>query len=230
MTVNFAKTAGAALCAVCTALAATTAAAADLGSPRGYPPPQPAAQPWYEAAPWTGFYIGATYGAGLGRSDTTTAAGQFDIRQSGGIATAFAGYDYQIGRSVIGIEADIGAGRLNGAGNDSLGGQTSVGLDKLGSLRARAGFLVTPSLLAYATGGFAWSRFDLTAANGVTFAQNFSGYQVGGGLQYKISRAWDLRLEYLFTDLGHQTVTHGGLTNTYDPSFSTVRAGLSFKF
>lgn len=203
--------------------------AADLGSPRGRTA-APEQSPWYEAAPWTGFYFGATYGGGFGKTTTDTAVGRFDISQSGGLVTGFAGYDYQIGRSVIGLEADIGAGRLNGAENDAAGGRTSIGLDRIGSIRARAGFLVSPTLLAYATAGYAWTKFDLTASNGVTIAETFSGFQVGGGLQYKLSRQWDLKVEYLYTDLGSKSVSHNGVTNTYDPSFSTVRAGLSFKF
>lgn len=125
---------------------------------------------------------------------------------------------------MFGVEADIGTGDVS----DSRGGVSSD-LNVMGSVRARAGALVSPGFLVYATGGFAWADYDLAAA-GNTTSETFTGYQIGAGTELMMSQNWGLRLEYLYTDLSEETVTTGAVTNTYDPDFHTLRAGLTFKF
>lgn len=177
---------------------------------------------------WTGFHLGGTLGYGLGTVDVSGGSGSFDLDADGGTGTLFAGYNWQLGRAVLGIEADIGTGYLD----DSLGaGLGLVGHDVnvMGSLRARAGYLLTPAFMVYGTAGIAAADFDFTA-NGVTASETLVGYQVGAGTELMITPSWTLRMEYIYTDLGSETVTHGGLTNTYEPDFHTVRAGIAFKF
>ncbi|HMA74740.1 MAG TPA: outer membrane beta-barrel protein [Xanthobacteraceae bacterium] len=82
------------------------------------------------------------------------------------------------------------------------------------SLRVRAGFLVTPDILLYATGGAAAQRVEATlSCNGATSPVcNFSqfqtdstwlaGWTVGGGLEWKLAQNWLLRGEYRFADFG----------------------------
>ena len=97
-------------------------------------------------------------------------------------------------------------------------------------VRARVGFLVTPSFLAYATGGVAFGRTDIALAGGDRTRDWQTGYQVGLGTELKLNANWALRLEYLYTDLGDKTFTHSGLTNKFDTDFHTLRAGVTFKF
>jgi len=215
-------------------LTLTSASAADLGQPRRSAGPPPAEvyvgdRP-LAAAPWTGFYLGATYGAGFGEIRNESFAGTARLDQSGGIGTVFGGYNWQIGAMVVGLEADLGLGNLEGSQVLAGGFKPTSSLNALGSVRGRAGVLLTPSLMAYATGGFAWSDFDLRGANGVLASQTFSGYQLGAGLEFLVSQRLSLRLEYIYTDLGKEHVSHGGVSQTWDPDFQTVRAGLSFKF
>jgi outer membrane immunogenic protein len=204
-----------------------TAAAADLGGKPGRPyPVEPAPGNWQplQIEQWTGLYFGATYGYADGkiRWDDFT-----DIEQSGGIGTLFAGYNLQLGRAVIGVEADVwGLGDVSG--DDGTGFATAE-LDRLYSVRGRIGFLATPALLVYATGGAAWANYDLTVG-GETKSQKFSGWQVGGGTELMLSHNWAVRLEYIYTDLASESVNIGGIDSTFDPDFHTVRAGLSFKF
>jgi outer membrane immunogenic protein len=206
--------------------ATLTAAAADLGGKPGRPyPVEPAPGDWQplQIEQWTGLYFGATYGYADGKIRWDDAV---DIEQSGGIGTLFAGYNLQLGRAVIGVEADVW-GLGNVSGSDDIGAY-SAELDRLYSVRGRLGFLATPALLVYATGGAAWASYDLKLG-GVTESHKFSGYQVGGGSELMLSPHWTVKLEYLFTDLGSEHVTLGGDT-VFDPDFHTVRAGLSFKF
>src|SRR5258708_21710741 len=103
-------------------------------------------------------------GAGL-------ATNSLGSRQAGFIGGAQIGYNYQLTRSVVGFEADI-QGIVGGKRSNSLAGVSGVpgfptetfssvttvskSLDYLRPVRARLGYLATPGLLAYATGGLAY--------------------------------------------------------------------------
>jgi outer membrane immunogenic protein len=208
---------------------ANAANAADLGGgPRG-----PAPEPYQYVSPldtarWTGAYAGVSFGYADGLSTVSGSAGNFDLDQSGGIGTIYGGYNWQLGRIVLGLEGDIGTGNYDGT-RGSGASLVSSELNAIGSLRARAGVLLSPAFLVYATGGFAWGDFDIKA-NGITQSDWISGYQIGAGTELNVSGPWTLRLEYLYTDLDSQTFTNGGATDTFDPDFHTVRAGLSYKF
>jgi outer membrane immunogenic protein len=205
-------------------LFAQSAAAADLG--RG---PAVSAQPFeqhaaYGAYRWSGFHIGLTYGYASGWTDVDFAGSAFDIDTTGGNGSIFAGYDWQIGNVIAGFEADIGTGTLGGSEN-----AMSTELSSLGSIRGRLGYLVSPAFLVYATAGFAYADFDVSA-NSDSQSETFTGYQIGGGSELRFSEPWSLRLEYVYTDLDPETLDHNGLANTYEPDFHTVRAGISYKF
>jgi len=83
------------------------------------------------------------------------------------------------------------------------------------SLRLRAGYLVTPDILVYGTGGIAFQHVEASmACNGATspacFIGNLSqtdsttlpGYTVGGGLEWKLMQNWLIRGEYRYSDFG----------------------------
>jgi outer membrane immunogenic protein len=209
---------------------ALPAAAADLGggpTRRFDGTPRAAYQPM-QIERWTGLYLGGTLGYGFGTTDIRGDSGSFDFGPAGGVGTLFAGYNWQIGRAVLGVEADIGTGYLD----DSLGsgaGQVSQDLNVMGSLRARAGLLLSPAFLVYGTAGLAAADFDFRA-NGITASETLLGYQVGAGTELMITPNWTLRMEYVYTGFGAERIDHGGISNSYDPDFHTVRAGLSFKF
>lgn len=114
----------------------------------------------------------------------TMAAGAtsiFNAKTGGFIGGGQVGYNYQLAEKyVVGVEADIqgvAGGRSSASAatagtapvvvavlpNPLVGTATTVlstskSLDYLGTLRGRAGYLVTPTLLAYATGGLAYGQ------------------------------------------------------------------------
>lgn len=205
-----------------------SAEAADLGgAPRPYAfepgPRQPLA-----IERWTGFYLGATLGYGTGAIDVNGASGAFDLDTAGGVGQFFAGYNWQVGGAVLGIEGDIGAGWLDDQQTGAFG-TVAADLNAVASLRARAGFLLTPAFLVYGTAGLAVADFDVTA-NGVGKSQTFLGYQAGVGTELMMSQNWTLRMEYIYTDLDEERLNYGGASHTYDPDYHTLRAGFSFKF
>lgn len=96
-------------------------------------------------------------------------------------------------------------------------------LDWMGTLRARAGFLVMPSTLVYATGGLAYGQAKATlningavmldgypnaVGNNVTETKTKTGWVLGAGIEQKLSARWTLKAEYLHYDLGKMTVTN----------------------
>lgn len=84
-------------------------------------------------------------------------------------------------------------------------------LNFLGAARLRAGFLASDDVLIYATGGVAYGdierRFTTTnTANSFTNVSDNAddgawGYQIGGGVETKVSESMSLGLEYIFTSL-----------------------------
>ncbi|MGQ0673891.1 MAG: outer membrane protein [Hyphomicrobium sp.] len=195
------------------------AQAADLG--RG-PAVSPEPYEYHEPAQfgrWNGFYLGLTYGYAGGWTDVSSGGSSFDIDTEGGNGSLFAGYNWQFGRIVTGLEADIGIGDLGGNENG-----ISTDLNSLGSVRGRLGYLVTPNFMLFGTAGFAYADIDFSG-RGDTVSETLTGYQVGGGTELKFSDPWSLKLEYVYTDLDPETVDLGGVGHTFEPDFHTVRAG-----
>jgi outer membrane immunogenic protein len=210
---------------------AAPAVAADLGGGlKGYPAP---VEPRLDLERWTGFYLGAALSGNAARTGIDGDFGADRILGRGWDASILAGYNWQAGRIVYGLETDIGTGKLKGQRSNGLETYTAD-FDALGSIRARAGYLVTSSFMVYATGGFAYahSKIGIDGLAGDTSKQWFTGWQGGLGTELKLDPRWSLRLEYLYTDFGAKTITGpvSGLTNTFDPTMHTLRAGLTFKF
>jgi outer membrane immunogenic protein len=192
---------------------ATGAMAADLPSRRA-PAPVVAAVPVFT---WTGFYVGVNAGYGWNTSDDFVFNGErFDLDDDGGfVGGAQAGYNYQIGSFVVGLEGDIQYADFGG--DDVVLSDGSVvdfnSSDWFGTVRARAGVAFDRALI-YATGGFA-------------FADDATGWTVGGGLEYAFTNNLSAKIEGLYVNLD-QDDDFLGIDN--DAEFGVVRAGLNFRF
>jgi outer membrane immunogenic protein len=217
--------------------------------------------PVYKAPPfvvdawnWTGFYVGLNGGYSWGRSRTDvtyfTVPGGVPIvpppgsitsanfNLNGGVFGAQAGYNWQSGSWVGGIETDIQWSGQKGsadflcavipvAGGPCLPGATFApagatgatlhidqNLQWFGTLRGRIGGLVTPSVLAYLTGGLAYGEIKTAGtlggftpggvATAVAFSNNVTkaGWTIGGGLEGRLGGNWTGKVEYLYMDLG----------------------------
>jgi outer membrane immunogenic protein len=150
------------------------------------------------------------------------------------------GYNYQFATQwLAGIEGDVGfggktttlanvfypnTGMTNFDGPDSFAVKT--GWDA--SLRGRLGFLVTPSLLLYGTGGAAWQHVEATSNCSGFCPANFAlaplvitdattklGWTVGVGIEAMLWHNWIVRGEYRYADFGTITNTD---TRTCPPS------------
>ncbi|HEV7636180.1 MAG TPA: outer membrane protein [Bradyrhizobium sp.] len=92
-----------------------------------------------------------------------------------------------------------------------------------GTVRLRAGFSPTPDWLLYVTGGLAYGRTEYSfnffqpgavlnqvGSTATTYALRQSstdiGYAAGFGGEYKLSRNWSVKAEYLYIDLGKRSI------------------------
>ena len=221
---------------------ASAAHGADL--PSRLPPPADLPVPIYN---WSGFYVGGYVGGSLGVGKTTipllpnmTDGNRFN--PTGFTGGAIAGYNLQFNSLVLGVEGDIGYdGRRSSQdyhSNSSLRHETFTG-NYLGRLRGRVGYAWN-DLLLFAAGGASFAdgkQVFLNPSNGYSerASRNFSGYNVGGGVEYAFLQNWTGRLEYIYDDLGRQTFTLAGPPEGFDTRRTslrehTVRVALEYKF
>jgi outer membrane immunogenic protein len=216
--------------ATSTALAAS-AAAADLGGARRAKAPPPPPPPIIEeAAPfsWTGFYVGAHLGYGwtdIDWQEVPAFNGSHD--GEGVLAGAQAGYNWQYGRFVYGVEADISSLWIDG-GNACCDHEMSW----LYSVRGRLGLTGYDNrTLYYVTGGGAWADIDYASVG--RFSNNHFGWVIGGGIERALTPGMTARIEYLYYDFDDVTTSGAlvpGSAVNLDPSMHTVRLGINYKF
>lgn len=173
------------------------AAAADLG---GRYPQQP-----YLKAPaynplfsWTGFYLGLNGGGGWGRSSWDR-AGNVDL--SGGVLGGTAGFNWQMGQVVLGVEADADWSGVGGTTLAACAPGCTTQNDWLGTLRGRLGYAFD-RFLPYVTGGLAAGDVRATTPGFAGASQTNLGWTLGAGLEVAIAGNWSAKAEYLHVDLG----------------------------
>jgi outer membrane immunogenic protein len=218
---------------------AAPAAAADL-SEASPDYGKPAAAPLL----WSGPYLGIDGGYGWGSTSHSFSipAPSGNSNPNGGIGGVYAGYNFQMGHVVTGLEADIEAADLNGSYSNATF-PTSTGSSRLdwdASLRGRLGAAFGPSL-PYLTGGVAFAGYNFTggplpslAPCCGNFSSTLTGWTVGAGWDYAFTRHLVGRIEYRYTDYGK---AHGELLPAQPGIFmatsnttSVVRVGLSYKY
>jgi outer membrane immunogenic protein len=183
------KTFAAGCFAVGALVSAQCAAAADLSvAPLYKAPPPPAVAPAYN---WSGFYLGINGGGGWGHSNWDTSSDRIGL--SGGLAGGTAGYNWQIGSAVLGLEGDIDWANLKGTSSSTLcpaGCSTSD--TWLSTVRGRAGYAFG-GVLPYVTGGLAVG--DIRAATpGFAGASNTSaGWTAGAGIEFALPGNWSAK-------------------------------------
>jgi len=180
---------------------------------------------------WDGIFMGAAIGYGIGDLSVRGDSGNFSFDNEGVFGSVYLGRDWQMGNFVVGIEGEWGGGDINGS-DQNAGTNLSSDVNWMAAVRARAGVLMGPALLLYATGGYAWTDLDLRATGATPFktSEQLSGYQVGGGAEYRFASQWALRLDYTYTDIEDETITANGVSNNFDPDFHLARAGLTLRF
>lgn len=232
---------------------------------------------------WTGLYLGIHAGGAWGNSDVIStfscpSPGNCDYNNqvnlnhvsnlgSGSLTPRSftgggqAGYNWQMGQAVLGVEVDINAFNMNGsrsaAANFPVGvgvplATTGVDTDWLVTARGRLGWALTSNILLYGTAGLAFT--DLQVSNSVNdrglpetkgssgTTTTKTGYAVGGGLEWGLTRNWSVKGEYLFVDFGSAATqasagpVSGGATaaniyrTTGDLNAHIARLGVNYRF
>ena len=195
---------------------AGSAVAADLAVKA----PPPGLAPAY-LSDWAGFYIGINGGGGWAdiKFDDDPA---FNSKPSGGLFGGHAGYNWQYGSVVAGLEVDFDGADIKQTVSP-FGVSTEEKIDQLASARARVGYVFFPNLLAYGTAGAGWGHVHISDALGNTANANEFGWTAGAGLEYKLVDHVLLRAEYLHYDFAKDDLN---AKTTVD----VVRGGLSWKF
>lgn len=185
-------------------------------------------------------------------------SGVANVNQNGFIGGGQIGYNYQWGQSfVIGLEADIqgagirGRGGYVGTGVDTLnfanvltisrtaigGGEIDAGIDWMGTVRGRLGWLFTPTFLVYGTGGLAYGGVYANATHSAAGVATLSvvgvplvsllapvipgsgrhsdtrvGWTAGGGFEWMLTPSWSVKAEALYYDLGSTTFASSPVT------------------
>jgi outer membrane immunogenic protein len=208
---------------------APRAHAADLSlAPLYKAPPSEMAQ----AYNWTGFYLGLNGGGGWGDSHWQ-GIGRADL--SGGQVGGMAGYNWQVGRTVLGVEGDVGWNSMKGSvacPAVGAGGTCSTNETWLSTVRGRAGYAFG-GVLPYVTGGLAVGNIQ-AAAPGLPGATNTNtGWTVGGGIEFALPGNWTAKAEYLHVDLGDfncGTNCGGAPDENVSMHENVVRAGVNYHF
>jgi outer membrane immunogenic protein len=214
--------------AVGVVLAAQSAGAADLSVAPLYKAPPAEVTQVYN---WTGFYLGVNGGGGWGHSywDANTTG----IPLSGGLVGGTAGYNWQTGHVVLGLEGDIDWADLSGTRTTAgcpVGCNTSDSW--LGTVRGRVGYAFD-RFLPYITGGLAVGDIQAATPGFPGASTTNAGWTVGGGLEYALPGNWSAKAEYLHVDLGHFNCgVDCGVVPTDNVSMhdNVFRAGVNYRF
>jgi outer membrane immunogenic protein len=236
--------------ALALAAAMQPAAAADLAVKA---PVYKAPPPIVAVYNWTGFYIGGNVGYSWGRANTDLlgsarvqvfrTAGPDLVFDSGPVGAGLsntsnvngwiggfqAGYNWQQGSWLFGIEADIQASGERGdqflsfvipafvaplAQGVTPATTVTIAaehrLNWFGTLRGRLGVLPTDRFVLYVTGGLAYGELEsnylvtLGALGPVAVGSKTTkaGYVVGAGIEGALWDNWTAKAEYLYMDLG----------------------------
>jgi outer membrane immunogenic protein len=245
------------------------AGAADMAPPSYYPPPVYQAAPVIPFFSWTGCYIGADVGGAWSSQDVSNTAPPIAVQAgvtgtingSSVIGGGYLGCNFQWTPSfVVGIEGDYSGTHLGGAAaapnlfpNGAPVGAGGIAwtstLDSIATVRGRIGYVWSPNVLLYVTGGGAWGRTSYSSVDvffagcpncaATSFSNTSSGYVVGGGVEWAPwSNNWVVRAEYLYYKLSGVTGTSlvvgtpivGANPVWNNMSISSGRVGVSYRF
>ncbi|HEX9470862.1 MAG TPA: outer membrane protein [Bradyrhizobium sp.] len=187
-------------------------AAADL--PYGSRAPYTVNQP-LNAYSWAGPYLGANIGYEWGSVTNNP------TKPSGFEGGAQAGYNFQSGPWVFGIEGDIEA-----TGASDTFAPWKFSNPWFGTVRGRAGYAFN-NILFYGTGGLAFGELRAETF-GLSESHTNAGWTVGVGAEFGLAANWSAKIEYLYVDLSSSNFTITGMPNAYQ--FGVVRAGVNYHF
>ena len=226
-------------------LVAKAAHAADPYSYGGYkdqPLPQALPAPF-----WQGFYAGGNVGGLWSTIDaadnvvfvmpTVVVQPNQSASVSGLFGGAQAGYNFETGNFLYGVEGDIGWMDNSGSHTFDFAPPAnpitvSSKAGWYGDITARGGFVYGDALF-YAKGGFAFLTGDVNVADltdGISQSSGtLTGWTIGAGLEYMINPRWSVKAEYLYFDLSNNNCCFSSTAGFDDRvTMQTVKVGFNF--
>lgn len=210
--------------AACMGLSSAATAADLYGSVKDVPEYIP------PAITWTGLYVGVHGGyvwndvnsVHAANNWWTTAPGQnFPSSLDGAALGLQLGYNYQVGRWVVGGEVSYSVtfgDEADASPYFPALDSYSAELDGIFLATGRLGYDFASGTLVYVKGGYAGARIEVSNDDFVSGNTNLSidkgwynGWTIGGGIEQRLGTNVSLALEYNYIDLGRNTVS---MTNT----------------
>jgi len=215
---------------------------------------------------WTTTCLGSACTTGGTNPFFVDSSSPRNFSTSGFRKAVYAGFNWQLEHWLIGVEGDLAFGSktrvIPGIPGCTIfcGSLTPTPFDidsasirtaRDGSIRARAGFLIVPSVLLYGTAGVAYQRIEAnltcsfagpwcfppvaTDIRNETQTATLRGWTAGAGLEWMVYGNWLLRGEYRYADLGHFSPTF--YSGTQDVVFTDIHVvtqmatfGIGYKF
>jgi outer membrane immunogenic protein len=231
---------------LCSFFVAASAAGLGPASAQYAPPP-----PVFVVMPpsWSGGYVGLNAGL-AGASDAITStggtgfiaiSGSGTMASFGGTGGLLAGYNWQVGGLVYGIEGDVSYFGVNGSQDMTATDLTfvtehdSFQTSWLATLRGRFGYTFGNSLFYFTAGGAVGDHkyngviqtFGIANPSGSVIK---GGWTVGLGYEWMFAPNWTTKVEYLVAGLGTETFSAIQVSVNARLIEDTVRLGVNYKF
>lgn len=174
---------------------------------------------------WVGAYLGMNGSFTVGQSRFNFSDGvSGNIPLTGVGAGLAAGYNWQNGQWVYGVEATINASTTSGSTNRMCPLTCTVNNTWWGTADTRIGYTAGNNLF-YGKGGLAVGGVQQMIAD-FSSSTTRAGYNVGAGLERKLDEHWSAKIEYLYVDLGNvpcaETICGPNATTPVRESIFTV--------
>jgi outer membrane immunogenic protein len=164
---------------------------------------------------WARPYLGVNLGYAWGSVADNPA------KPSGFVGGVQAGYNWQSGSFVFGLEGDIQA-----TAAEETFAPWKFSNPWFGTVRGRAGYTFS-NIMFFGTGGLAFGELRATTF-GVSESHTNAGWTLGVGAEMGIDRNWSAKIEYLYVDLANSNFVITGASNGY--RFGLIRAGINYRF
>jgi len=195
---------------------------------------------------WTGFYVGGHVGAGWGTTTSELDVGRTlanngldpadaalalvlpiaQTQMNGFLGGVQAGYNWQSGLMVFGIEGDFSGADIKGNAPCLLILNCGSKVDWTADITGRLGVTVGERGLLYVKGGAAWINRKFSVGNGASLSfpdgngdtivmsggvngsvtNTRLGALLGAGIEYSVTNNWSVKLEYDYMDFESQNV------------------------
>ena len=187
----------------------------------------PIAAPPYN---WSGFYVGANFGGGWSSGSLNIPGNNLYGGLTEVIGGAQAGYNFQTGHFLFGVEGDFD---LAGFAHPTLPSPTLGFVNErwMSTVAGRVG-VVNDRWLVFAKAGGGWvqSNATLNLPGGIWNGSATSGgWLAGAGIEYGFKPHWTVKLEYDYLGLPNWTsATVPAVSLNRD--LQMVKAGINYKF